>query len=679
MIFASALVLDREPLTWADLPGAVQIWVQNAGAVAALGLAIWVLAQTLQRRRILGAPGVRAAPSSGMLTTVFVLGTLVSIGGYLLVLLMGVGFMLGLGFLGAWLPSGSLRTRTAGDILLTASGALALVLVLTPMLLNLATGLRWGRIWALARLSITEAVRKRVVTVFFAIALVFLFADWFIAYKPEDQLRNYVRVVYWSMSPLFLITAALLGAFSIPADVKSLSIHTIVTKPVEKFEIVLGRFLGFAILLTACQAVVAVLSLGYLLRGVNDEAARESGTARVPIFGQLSFVNTKSASQADSVGREFDYRQYISGPSKSSPDSKRQYAVWTYAELPGGLGARTAPVRFEYTFDIFRLSKGKENEDIPCTFTFVDGAVPPEDVETRLRDIRRERDDRQQAARRDYDRARSRAGTKEAIKEAEETFARRRAEIESELIKEYRVYQRSGVPVTDYHTQVIEVPAAFFAALQADGAAAAPGDDRAAPPALRALVNVDFGAESQMLGVAPRDFYLLAAEGAFWVNFLKGIVGMWCTTLLVLGVAISCSTYLSGVISLLTTLVVLGFGMWTDFLQQVATRRVTGGGVFETVFRLSTRTNPNAQLADSPTTSILRLGDDFFNWWISRIINLLPDVNRHDLHPYVANGFDIAWGQVLFVDNLLPLIGYLLPWFVLAYYLLRYREIANPT
>lgn len=678
MIFASALVLDREPLTWADLPGAILLWVQNTGAVAAFGLAIWTLAQTLRRRSILGTPGVRPASASGTLSTVFVVGTLLCVGGYLLVLFMGVGFMLGLGFLGGWLPSGSLHTRTVGDNVLSASGALALTLVLAPMLYNLARGLRWERVWALARLSLKEAIRKRVVAIFFAIALVFLFADWFITYKPEDQLRNYVRVVYWSMAPLFLITAALLGSFSIPADIKNQSIHTIVTKPVEKFEIVLGRFLGFALLLTACQAIVAVLSLGYLLRGVNDEAARESGTARVPVFGQLSFIGTKSANRADSVGREWDYRQYISGPSKSNPDAKRQYAVWSYAELPSGLGDATSPIRFEYTFDVFRLSKGKENEDIPCTFTFVDGSVPTDDVEARLREIGRERDKRQQAARQDYDRAKSRAKSQEAFKQAEEAFTRRRAEIEAELMREYRVYQQSGVPVTDYHTQFVQVPAAFFAALQ-QGAAPPPGEGRTAPPALRALVGVDYGAESQMLGVAPRDFYLLAAEGFFWVNFLKGVIGMWCTTMLVLGVALSCSTYLSGVISLLATLVILGFGMWTEFLQQVALRRVTGGGVFEAVYRLSTRTNPNAHLADSPTTSILRLGDEFFSWWIGRIINLLPDINRHDLHPYVANGFDIAWGQVLLVDNLLPLIGYLLPWFVLAYFLLRYREIANPT
>ena len=45
---------------------------------------------------------------------------------------------------------------------------------------------------------------------------------------------------------------------------------------------------------------------------------------------------------------------------------------------------------------------------------------------------------------------------------------------------------------------------------------------------------------------------------------------------------------------------------------------------------------------------------------------LLPDVERYDLHNYVANGFDISWTQVILADNFLPLIAYLVPWALLA-------------
>src|SRR5262249_59138311 len=115
-------------------------------------------------------------------------------------------------------------------------------------------------------------VRSRVVLIFGAMALIFLFADWFVPYKPENQVRNYVRVLYWSMTPLFLMTASLLGSFGIPTDVKSQAIHTIVTKPVEKFEIVLGRFLGYAVLITLGLAAVTGVSILHVARGGTREA-----------------------------------------------------------------------------------------------------------------------------------------------------------------------------------------------------------------------------------------------------------------------------------------------------------------------------------------------------------------------------------------------------------------------
>jgi hypothetical protein len=54
-------------------------------------------------------------------------------------------------------------------------------------------------------------------------------------------------------------------------------------------------------------------------------------------------------------------------------------------------------------------------------------------------------------------------------------------------------------------------------------------------------------------------------------------------------------------------------------------------------------------------------------------------VDRFDLHVYVANGFDISWMPVLLLDNLAPLLAYLVPCGVLAFYLMKFREVANPT
>jgi hypothetical protein len=677
MIFAT-LVLEREPLQVGEFLAALIVWVQNAGGVASLALAVWAIAILLQRLKVsvplFSDRTEKILPTSDL----FVYGSLFCFVGYLAIVFLSIASGESAG-LSRFVPRTNFeQPLTVGDYIMTACGAFALAIAVYPIFTGLFGRLGWGRIVAMGRLSFKEAVRSRIVLVFSAMALVFLFADWFVPFKPEDQIRNYVRVVYWTMTPLFLITALMLGSFSIPNDVKNMSIHTIVTKPVEKFEIVLGRFFGYGLLLTIGVAAIALVSLGFILRtNVTDEAAKESYKARVALFGDLSFFGTKSAMRGESVGREWEYRSYISGPQPNLP---RQYAIWSFGDLPGSLGRGVDSLRFEYTFDIFRLSKGEEGKDIACTFTLAEGHLSMEEVQAAQSAFKKESDTLEAEARAAHDKALVAARSAEETAKAIESLQAKLKEIRATLIQKHRVLELAGQPVTDYHTQSLEVPAIYFTSLM-ENASAKNAPDGKPYPQLRVFVSVDrsTSGEAQMLGVARRDLYLIAAELPFWQNFLKGIVGMWCLVMLVLGIAVSCSTYLSGLISLFLTAMIYGLGSAIEYLHQVAEKRVEGGGPLEGFTRLATRKQLAVQLEDSPATSLIKGGDEFFSWIVRRLLNLVPDVSRFDLHQYVANGFDISWSQVLFMDNLVPLVGYLLPWAILSYYLMKYREIANPS
>ena len=144
--------------------------------------------------------------------------------------------------------------------------------------------LRWRRVWAIAQVTFKEAVRRRILWLFAFMLIFFLFASWFLDSKPENQVRDYVGAIALAMAILLLIPAALLGAFGIPTDLNNQTIHTIVTKPVERFEIYLGRFLGIMQLMTLILLVMTAVSLLYLVRGVSPEAERESLRARVPLL-----------------------------------------------------------------------------------------------------------------------------------------------------------------------------------------------------------------------------------------------------------------------------------------------------------------------------------------------------------------------------------------------------------
>src|SRR5262245_43121481 len=214
-----AMVIERLPWDWADVPDLLFTWVEDAGGFAAFALVVWVVWDVV--RRLLGqpAPAVNATGWSWK-SPLFVTALVLSSGGFIAAICLKAIEPVPEKFQES--PS-LIKIKVAeekgprGKSEWIAFGAsiFALGAVVVPFCAGL-TKLSWRRIWALARLSFKEAIRRRVLWVFTALLIVFLFAGWFVPYKPEDQVRNYVRVVYWTMTPLLLLTAGLLAAFSIP-------------------------------------------------------------------------------------------------------------------------------------------------------------------------------------------------------------------------------------------------------------------------------------------------------------------------------------------------------------------------------------------------------------------------------------------------------------------------------
>lgn len=629
----ATLVLDRDPLRLEDLPYGLAHWVQSVGGFATAGLILFLL---------LGLPRWRAQDRA-------------SIPGWLRVTFVGATIVAALGYAGYFVTAlaGIYGTTVPiQNLMLTIGGVGALIAVGLPFVLNLFQ-MRFRRIYALAKLSFKEAIRRRVLYAFTGVLLVFLFASWFIPSMPKDEVRTYVGVVFFTMNALLLFTAALMSSFSIPADIRQQTIHTIVTKPVEKFEIVLGRFLGFLALMTVVLVVMTGISLLYVLRGIHPEAAAESLKARIPQYGDLKFEGTNNEREAINVGREWEYRSYIAKPM---PGQEAQVARWDFLELPAELGKRNQ-VRCEYSFDIYRTTKGDEGREVYCTFRFYTWRYKKGNEELF-------RSEREKA---------SRAGL---TNEAE-------AALNDKLTEQYGYYEINGQGVTDYRTQHFELPGGLFrnalaqdsereAELKAQGEAKVP---------LRVRVWCD--SPTQYVGMAKYDFYMRLDDSGgsdrarFALNFFKGAFGLWLQLALIVGLAVVLSTYLNGVISLLVTAVLYFGGLAREFVESVALGRNVGGGPLEAMVRITRRELSGASFADSTAIGdqLVSKSDEAFRWLIRRIIDLIPDVDRFDLTAYVAEGFNISGVQMGL--DLLLLIAYLLPWFVLAFYLIRWREIAS--
>jgi len=655
MIFAT-FVIEREPLRWQDLPLAIQGWIENAGAFAVVALAIYGLFYLLHR-----PPG---GPRSGLQRLILGLALFAMFTGYAL-----CGYLY---FFPGRTPARGLITRSlrTDALLLGASGAL--IAVLLPFLIDL-TRLRWRRIWALAKLSFKEAVRRRVLWVFSALILVFLFASWFLPYKPEDQVRNYVWVVYWAMAPLLLVTAGLVAAFSIPADVRNQTIHTIVTKPVERFEIVLGRFIGYILLLTMVLLVMTGVSLLYLIREIDPDAKFESMRARVPLYGELAFRG-----KSISVGREWAYRGYIPG----GPGSQER-AVWTYQNLPSNLASKrqVSTIPCEFTFDIFRTYKGEEGKGVLCSFSLLTSNWDA--------NRRTEFDLAKAKGSKFIDMPDRRALIEEAYREIrpnspKPTDADIQAFISSKepgapqklidnlISEEFGAFEILNKVVVDYHTQSLDLPTGIFKNLQKqrESQPKPAADD---PGELTIVVRCD--SASQYLGVAKYDFYILDDERPFWLNFFKGAAGLWLRLCIVVGLAVALSTYLSGVIAWLTTMFIYIAGLMQDEIRKIAENQSIGGGPMEAALRLATRENIATPMDNTPGRNLAVTTDIAYRWILRQFLDILPDIDRLDWTEYVAEGFNISTTGTLLL-NTLVVAAYLLPWAILAYYLIKSREIA---
>jgi hypothetical protein len=563
----------------------------------------------------------------------------------------------------------------AVEIALTVGGVCALVAVLTPFLSNMAlTSFR--RIYAIAKLSFKEAVRRRILYAFALILLVFLFATWFLRTKPEDQVRTYVTLVSFAMAVLLLFAAVAMASFSIPADIRQQTIHTILTKPVQRFEVVLGRFLGFTALMTVVLVVMSSVCLLYILREIDPEAARESLKARAPLYGDLHFENTADPRRGDSVGNEWEYRGYIGSPFAGQQTSPAT-AVWGFG-LPGGAGDRVS-VPCEMTFAVYRTTKGKENQGVDCRLVFTTWRADPKarnDFKSRWSEKERfHSQNRRQISEELEKRGLKGDLLEQQVQKELRDQERPLPEVLSDLSEEMGCYI-ADLLVTNAHTQSVQVPGGLFKN------AARPDKRQSGKPPI--TVEVTCTSPTQYIGMARYDLYFRLDDSSpradrFWFafNFFKGVFGLWLRLCLIIGLAVALSTYLTGVISLLIALLLFLGGETRDFVQSIGVGVNPGGGPVESLIRVTTRQNMITPMEDSTLTRVVQPSDVMFRWVIRRVLDILPDTQRLVFRPYVAEGFNIGGDQLLLATLLT--FGYLLPWFVLAYYLIRWREVASAT
>ncbi len=672
---------DREPYGFADLPGLSQAWLQDAGGFAFAGLILYVLYALLMPSDQAKSAQDRAGVPRSMLVMLVV--ALVLYVAAALCIFAGVGpdrvnaknYVSDPGmYVKAVAPRFSPDLQ---PVLLGTAGLASLVGIGLPFVRGMLK-VRGRRLWALTLLGFREAWRTRLVFVFLIILVPFLVpAKWFVNIKPEDELRSTLAITSLLTNVLILFSAALLASYSIPNDIKNQNLYTVVTKPVERFEVVFGRFVGFVALMTVALAGVTLISWVFIRANSVDEKSRaETMKARVPVRGTLTFQSRKVDFAGTNVGREFDYRKYIAGDPNSP-----QRAIWNFRSLPGTSAGQDA-IPCEFTFDIFRMTKGEENRGVDVTLRVVtwqspqQAPVQPGDSVWKWAnaDQQAKYDD---AARGAVRRLRSLAADADVSRDEVLRVVRTArpgtpewAEV-NKLAEEFGFYEIAGKEVFDYRPAAVALPTGLIK-YGAQGTPPA-GPDGRSGPRLQVYVHCQTG--GQMLGVADADLSLLEGERSFDQNYFKAAIGLWCRVTILIGIAVVLSSYLAFVVAFLGAMALFLSGYAIDHIVDVSSGRSYAGGPLKAMTNLVKAETPTAQPDESSAvTQATSWLDQLVAWMIRRVVNMIPDIQGMSWTQYVAEGIDIPVEAL--VMNVIVTAAYLLPWFILGYYLMRSREVA---
>jgi hypothetical protein len=554
------------------------------------------------------------------------------------------------------------------------------------------------RVFALARLAFKEAIRRRVLFVVGLFVALLLLAGWYLNPESSDPARLYISFVLTATNYLILALALFISAFSLPNDIKSKTIYTIVTKPVRPTEIVLGRMLGFMAVGTVMLVPMGLASYLFVSRGLNHqnlEVVEVVEEADGSLVGETDYVQDhkhnftiypdESGNIAQGLtdvvrGHRHIVTRDANGNFEIGPPEPLRARIPSYGEIQffdrGGnskyagvdIGAERLDAGGYGSSGISRvigLSKGSRKVQHgyveggtlgKAEFTFQN--VTPErypnglDLDLSLRAYRSYKGDIE-------------SGIRGSV-----TMKHPTKDIESNpisfVINEYEV-DELPLPLNPEGTDNNETRKlnVFEDLVDENG---------------QLVLVIKCLDRSQYLGVTQSGVYLRAGDNPFWWNLTKAYVSIWLQMAMVIAFGVMFSTFLSGPVAMVATFacVLLGFSAEQvyDTRHFIDSGIERGGGPIESMVRLLRQDAMTTQLdVDTTAAKVIKTTDAGIVYTLDAIATALPNLPKMvGTAEYAASGFDI-FGALL-LRHAAATLGYCLLAFIISYFFLKSREIA---
>jgi hypothetical protein len=224
-----------------------------------------------------------------------------------------------------------------------------------------------GRLWAIAMMTLLEASRRKVFVILILFAVAILSSTLFFPAVDMDGRLRLIEI--WSLRAAALFTAIIglfLAGFSLPTDFEQKRIYLLVTKPVSKAVLFLGRFLGYVFLLAIFVAVMGAITILFLRTVGLFSGPKFPALVAYPRFPATAFdhrggaeiTGSKEKYQIDAeLGRALVWR--FKGLHRSAfPEPEIR------ARMLLSLGARNDPFRAAGTVKIRVVNPAGENHPL---------------------------------------------------------------------------------------------------------------------------------------------------------------------------------------------------------------------------------------------------------------------------------------------------------------------------
>ena len=551
------------------------------------------------------------------------------------------------------------------------------------------------RIVDLARLAFKEAIRRRVLFVVGLFMVVLLLAGWYLNPDSDDPARLYISFVLTATNYLILALALFISAFSLPADIKSRTIYTIVTKPVRATEIVLGRMVGFVAVGTMMLIPMGFASYLFVTRGLRHTHLEVVELEELPngdLRGETDFVRNHShtftiGAGEDGVGLTDKVRGHYHLVTRDGdnfrfgpPLGALQARIPSYGEIQffgrsgepkeagidiGAERIATGGYGVSGIARVIGLERGSKKIEhgyveggtlgaAEFTFSDVTPSKYPDGITVNL-------------SLRAY---RSYKGDIESGIRGAVTMKHPSKEIESKQIDfsidEYEI-DEMVLPLTIEGTDATTTRQlnVFEDLVDEEG---------------RIKLVIRCLDRNQYLGVTKSGVFLQPAENSFEWNLTKAYLSIWLQMTMVIAFGVMFSTFLSGPVAMISTAacVLLGFSAEQiyDTRHFIDSGIERGGGPIESVIRLLKQDAMTTQLdVDTTAANVIKTVDAGIVYSLDAVATALPNLPKMvATAEYAASGFDV-FGALL-ARHAVATLGYCFFAFIISYFFLKSREIA---